>query len=565
MDINSYLLANNLTLGKNNIWSKDRMDSFYYSDGEVEENYILEVFKKTKDLSVESTELAQKIHDWASLYYLSSQRSLLLKPFEAQFKGKNILEVGCGCGTITRFLAECGAHVVALEGSSKRAEIARERCRDLDNVSVVSGTTEDLGEKASFDFILLIGVLEYAKKYLGTDGDLQLLNFCKSNLMEDGKLIIAIENKLGAKYIVGAKEDHLFQAMVGVNDAYKKDGVCTYGKNELLTKINDIGLTNQQLFLPFPDYKFPSLIISPLGIRKYQANLIHDLLLQILHKDPQLNNTLYSCSLEGFVSNSCKNFILDDVSNSFLLIASKNKFDYNDNYIAWYYSFFRNNKYKNSIGFREDGGAYVENIKNGEKKYLNESEYNYWNTIFQVINRKNWKIEDIHEWLQGWFNLLVKELNLDDVNFNDKVDFKYIDAMPFNLIQGENSYFIDFEFSDKTSVDLGYLYFRAIFHSLMRVSSFEYSDFINSKKIFDITLKLLNMKFPLVDKKKALDYIAYEVDFLNKSSVVFIDEKELLSKEITIRFIFDYKYNNVKFLFKKLINLAFTKFLKIIS
>lgn len=55
----------------------------------------------------------------------------------SEFIEGSVLEIGCGCGAITRALGEFGADVVALEGSSLRAEIAATRCRDLGGVTVV--------------------------------------------------------------------------------------------------------------------------------------------------------------------------------------------------------------------------------------------------------------------------------------------------------------------------------------------------------------------------------------------------------------------------------------------
>ena len=59
-----------------------------------------------------------------------------MRPLELH-SGDKVLELGCGCGAITRFLGEIGANVVAVEGSLARARVAAERCRELTNVRVV--------------------------------------------------------------------------------------------------------------------------------------------------------------------------------------------------------------------------------------------------------------------------------------------------------------------------------------------------------------------------------------------------------------------------------------------
>ncbi len=93
---------------------------------------------QVSDITVFSPELRQHCTDWPSLYHLSGTRANILRPFAAALTGE-ILEIGAGCGAITRYLGELGANVLALEGSSRRAAIARSRTRDLENVTVLVG------------------------------------------------------------------------------------------------------------------------------------------------------------------------------------------------------------------------------------------------------------------------------------------------------------------------------------------------------------------------------------------------------------------------------------------
>lgn len=149
-----------------NIWVKPDEQSIGYSDGDAVEEKILSAIENAEDISLYSAELVKQQNDWPSRYHLSADRVNVLRPFAQSLAGAAVLELGCGCGAITRYLGELGAQVVAVEGSQRRAQIAASRCRDLENVSVVADRLQDLPFEKSFDVVTLIGVLEYSRVYV---------------------------------------------------------------------------------------------------------------------------------------------------------------------------------------------------------------------------------------------------------------------------------------------------------------------------------------------------------------------------------------------------------------
>ena len=106
-----------------------------YSDGQDVESRIEAIICNASDRSVSSTELVRQITDWPSQYHLGKLRHCLLRPLNIK-PGDRVLEIGCGCGALTRYLGEIGADTIALEGSPARARIAAARCSDLPNVKV---------------------------------------------------------------------------------------------------------------------------------------------------------------------------------------------------------------------------------------------------------------------------------------------------------------------------------------------------------------------------------------------------------------------------------------------
>jgi hypothetical protein len=82
-------------------------------------------------------------------------------------------------------------------------------------------------------------------------------------LKPGGKIVVAIENRFGLKYVAGCKEDHLGKAFVGINGySNRTDYVQTFTKRELECMIENAGYTKYKFYYPYPDYKFPTAIYS---------------------------------------------------------------------------------------------------------------------------------------------------------------------------------------------------------------------------------------------------------------------------------------------------------------
>jgi len=184
---------------KNGVYSAEQDDRvFKYSDGERSEAQLYEILSSANDLSSHSTELQSAICDWPTEYHLSEARANLLRSFN--FEGvSRVLELGCA---ITRFLGEHeGLEVDSVEGSPVRASLAALRCRDLDNVNVLTANFNDLVlPENHYDLILFVGVTEYAGRFSDRESDHEalqdLLSLAHKASTEKGVTLVAIENSL---------------------------------------------------------------------------------------------------------------------------------------------------------------------------------------------------------------------------------------------------------------------------------------------------------------------------------------------------------------------------------
>ena len=165
--MNKLLAINNFTLGDNGVYSlAGDMPDFAYSDGQESERYLSQVLNNAEDISSHSLELESHIIDWPSEYHLSSTRANILRSLDLS-KVNRILELGCGCGSISRYLGE-QLHLIidSIEGSPSRAAIAAIRCRDQHNVSIYTANFNDIELPENYyDVVLFIGVTEYARSF----------------------------------------------------------------------------------------------------------------------------------------------------------------------------------------------------------------------------------------------------------------------------------------------------------------------------------------------------------------------------------------------------------------
>jgi len=268
---------NKLVQQPSGVWCPDHDlpgSSFEYSDGEEVENFIKKTVAQAKDLSSLSQELDREIVDWASEYHLSSVRANLLRGLDLS-NISTALELGCGCGAISRYLGELGIEVDAIEGSLRRAETARLRCKELDNISVINQNFNDLRFPGkNYDSVFFIGVLEYAKKFCPSaasdrDALLRILDSAQSVLTDQGTVVIAIENRIGLKYLMGAGEDHYGVPNIGLCKYPEIDGTRTYDIDEWKEILHESGFNSWQFLFPFPDYKLPYAVLSEHFLKKY--------------------------------------------------------------------------------------------------------------------------------------------------------------------------------------------------------------------------------------------------------------------------------------------------------
>ena len=311
------------------------------------EDRMKSIFLSSDDRSSASDFLASHITDWPSRYHLDRRRTNILRPINFD-KSMRVLDVGAGTGVMSRYAAERGAEVVALEGDSMRAELASLRCEGL-NVDVRCGFVNDFDDSEGFDLILVIGVLEYATNHpAGPAGFLKKLS---QLLNPDGSIVIAIENQMGLAYWMGANEDHLNEPWVGLEGYVSTSTVKTFSKPVLSSLLTDAGFKHQNWLYPFPDYKLPLTILSD---RAYMENDRVDLIDQLVGApvDRSRSGVLPFFDTRALHRQVIESDMGQDMSNSFLVVCRLNgsKSIIDEDVITWRFS---GDRKKNYMGVRQ--------------------------------------------------------------------------------------------------------------------------------------------------------------------------------------------------------------------
>ncbi len=104
--------------------------------------------------------------------------------------GQNVLELGCGWGSLTLFMAERfrACQITALSNSNSQREyiLAQARARELTNLRVITCDINEFSISQKFDRVVSVEMFEHMRNHR------KLLSRVRSWLKEDGKLFIHI-------------------------------------------------------------------------------------------------------------------------------------------------------------------------------------------------------------------------------------------------------------------------------------------------------------------------------------------------------------------------------------
>ena len=500
------------------------------------ENRIAKIIEKTTDLSILSAELRVHCVDFPSMYHLGAVRANIIRPFESVIKG-DVLEIGAGCGALSRYLGEQGANVLAIESDFGRAKIARARTHDLTNVNILVEHFDQFQCDFLFDVICVISDQESADLFVTTDSVSPPHNLTKirSLLKPNGIFILAIDNPLGLKYFAGAQHacigKDIFETDIRDNDvnSYTTRGLAASRKCLAIAGFSELNVLS-----PFPDHRLPVSILTEAGIASndFDASAFpwlssrRDMLLpEFLSFSPELIwPQIFDAELGLYLS------------NSFLIAASPTKKELVGNSIlAFHYTtdrvanfckesiFKRNTSNEICINYRLLSHELKLNAfsKNKLIDFVcpDSDKYIYGKLLLlefiHASTNDNGGLDKIALLVGRYVRIIedfakVKDKYIILKSPYDLLPGEFYDAMPSNIIVEKNGqvHLIDKEWRLCEKIELGYILFRALLGLVNLVTRFSKSVVHNNMtryQFIDRVLKKSGFELEERDYKRYID------------------------------------------------------------
>jgi hypothetical protein len=433
-------------------------------------SHVLEVLRRVQDLSTGSDELLESAEETGIRSLLSPLPANLLRPFRHLLGGR-VLQIGTGDGTLTRYLAECGAEVHAVERNAEFARVARLRCRDLQTVSIFDSVANLPSADTGYEAIVAV-----RPAWFRPDTPLhEVITGLRSRLTPGGVLFAAFENPLALDSVAASRSSDLSTPKY-------------YGRQDLEEAFRVSGLAGAAFF-----YVFPSLDESRVIFTQRCAN----------EEAPNLENVLgrfRSSSadgrdLEGLWRSVLRNKLLPDLSSAFLVVASEQRVPELTPPETLLYSFStaRRRHFSCQTLLRKvdenlivsRSRIFPEAVPPAASLYK-EREYDepyfggqpFLNSLRKVLRKPGWAPREVAEWAEPWISLLDKHARAESfvpyigVSVELRVlPTEFVDCIPSNILVGKDGSLqaFDFEYETLAPIPVKFVVFRGLFYALMAV------------------------------------------------------------------------------------------------
>jgi len=160
-----------------------------YDDKKAEDYWSKRVEKTDQLSAVLSFSLPSSINEAYSKWEIACVLGSL-----AEWKGRKVLDLGCGVGRVTVPLAREGALITALDNSQKMLDICLENIKSagyVHQVELKRASARDLPfSDQTFDAVLCLGLLEHLPPQIREEALLEMIRVVR----QDGAIVVVVNN-----------------------------------------------------------------------------------------------------------------------------------------------------------------------------------------------------------------------------------------------------------------------------------------------------------------------------------------------------------------------------------
>ena len=420
------------------------------------------------------------------------------------------------------------------------------------NVNIEKLSIEDMqnGYKITnkYDYITLIGTFEYASTFIKEEKQYStFLKILKDCLKPNGKILIAIDNRLGIKYLSGAKSEYYEKVFEAPTSEIRNVKPNLLLKSELEKFINEAGIKNYKFYYPLPDYKLTNTIFTDeLLPKSNNSKLIYPINYEA--------ESLVVFNEINVIKQICDNGDFVKFTNSYLIEISNDEIETDIKFVN--YNIFRKPKYQLILNMSKEkvekspatkeASKHIENIDKYVQK-LNELGFNVAEKVEEgkiisniileeeldrqiVLHFKEGKIEEAYNEIERYYNYISERLKkelCEGIDIFEKYEIEVSNEIKEKMTFIKNG-FIDLSFENVFVTGDEYLlydqewYFENIPLELILYRAINNLFAYNSKKIEE-NIK----KEELYEKFKLTSFIEYFEQIEKVIQKDILDEEEV--------------------------------------
>jgi len=523
------IALNSLTRADTGVWTSQKNDVEPHTgryDSSLQ--YIEKLFDKIADFSLHSPMIERGIMNLETDYLLSPSRSHVLHMLRLDGADR-VLEFGCLCGNVTRYLSEHGIGVDAIESDRRLATLATKRCGDQPHAYVVGVRPDALQlPERKYDVILMLGMLETPHYYIGDEHDPDaavrfMLAHAVSALAPEGVIVIASDNRVGLKYVLGFPEEHSRAPYAGIRRFAAPVKGRTYSKHEWLAMLRESNLDASSFCYAFPDFKLPSVMLSDEYISHSEYAYTHACGMASRDYTAQRNPSPNEAQIWEALHQSNH---IGNYANSFLIVAGRNRSAVDGRMSADFVhvsGIHRRARFRvitkkprgQSLVCKSSLVAGVEGARTSGPitQVLQTEPYvegltlsRRWERVLECEPQLDRMLELVHDYHQYLCDHQVSSTDSDEL----------LDLLPRNIIVSDTGAYtvIDKEWRLRESIDVEYVLFRAILYFINDQRS------IVSAVVQDSQIETARQLIAYCFAKLGLDFGARAAEFIERENRV---------------------------------------------